>query len=149
VRFVDGRAAGVRLNDSQRRALSITLRLLEERVTTIRDLLNCEESGALYRRPRPQFSGEQTGQVEASLDQIDDEIRRAALIFGLPTEERDTRGTIAALLAMSWQNLGEIDSRGMRAYGETDPGLEGELDPMIRRLMDLVVGLEATVARSR
>ena len=149
MRFVDGQAAGVRLNDSQRRALSITLRLLEERVTTIRDLLDREESGALYGRPRPRFSGEQTDQVEASLDQIDDEIRRAARIFGLPTEERDTRGTIVALLAMSWQNLGEIDARGMRAYGETDPGLGGVLDPIIRRLMDLVVGLEATVDRAR
>jgi hypothetical protein len=146
---VHERTPGVRLNESQHRALSITLRLLEQRLATISDLIEREEGGILYRRPRPGFSADQSARVESLMSEIRDQIRRAAETFDVPCEERDAQATIVAVLAMSWQRLGEIDARGMRAYGETDPGLAGVLDPIVRTLMDLLIELESTVARAR
>lgn len=45
----------------------------------------------------------------------------------------------------SWQSLGEIDARGMRAYGDTDPALGEWLDPRVQHLMDLALELEVVV----
>ena len=75
-----------RLNESQRRALAVSLRLLEERLTAI-----------------------------------------------------------VGRLAMSWETLGEVDARGMRACGEVDPAVPGILHPVMQRLMDLVLALETAV----
>ncbi len=136
----------VRLNEAQRRALAITVRLLEERLSTIRDLLDRDDGGVLYERQRPRFTPEETARIEALLARMHGVIASVGEAFALPREERDARGMIVALLAMSWQSLGEIDARGMRAYGETDPALGRELDPYVRELMDLVLALETAVA---
>lgn len=134
------------LNQSQERALAITLRLLEERIGTIRDLMEHEDGGVLYHRPRPAFTPGQAARIDSLIAGIHDVIASIAEAFVLPREERDPRGMIVALLAMSWQSIGEMDARGMHAYGDTDPRLSEVLDPNVRRLMDLVLELEAAVA---
>jgi hypothetical protein len=133
------------LNQSQERALAITLRLLEERISTIRDLMDREDGGVLYHRPRPAFAPGEAARIDRLIAGIREVISSVAEAFVLPREERDPRGMIVALLAMSWQSIGEMDARGMHAYGDTDPRLSEVLDPHVRRLMDLVLELEAAV----
>ena len=134
------------LNQSQERALAITLRLLEERISAIRDLMDREDGGVLYRRPRPCFTPEEAARIDGLIAGLREGIATVAEAFVLPREERDPRGMIVALLAMSWQSIAEMDARGMHAYGDTDPRLGEALDPHVRRLMDLVLELEAAVA---
>ena len=122
------------------------MRLLEERLSAIGDMLDRDDGGTMYRRARPGMTPEQAGSIAALLAEIRRRIDDVAATFRLSSEDRDAKATIVALLAMSWQNLGEIDSRGMRAYGEVDPALPGLLDPMVQRLMDLVRALEDVVA---
>ncbi len=138
--------AALRLNESQRRALAITVRLVEERLSTIRDLLDREDGGALYRRPAPRFTPEERARIDALLARMREVVVAIQEAFALPSEERDARGMIVALLSMSWQSLGEIDARGMRAYGDTDPELGPVLDPYVRELMDLALTLESAVS---
>ena len=133
------------LNQSQERALAITLRLLEERISAIRDLMDREDGGVLYRRPRPAFTPGEAARIDRLMAGIHEVIASIAEAFVLPREERDPRGMIVALLAMSWQSIGEMDARGMHAYGDTDPRLSEVLDPHVGRLMDLVLELEAAV----
>jgi hypothetical protein len=137
-----------RLNESQRRALAITLRLLEERLAEIRAVIDHGEEGVLYRRPRPPFDREQAARIEHLQADLGDAIRRAAAAFDLPRDEQNPASRIVALLGMSWQSLGEMDARGMRAYGETDPRLGEELDPLVQRLLDLVSELQAAATAS-
>ena len=144
--MADDAGAAARLNESQRRAIAVSLRLLEERLSAIGDLLERDEGGTLYRRARPRMTPEQAAAIAGLLAEIRGRVDAAAGTFRLPAETRDAKATIVALLAMSWQNLGEIDARGMRAYGEVDPALPGLLDPMVQRLMDLVFALEEAVA---
>ena len=134
-----------RLNQSQRRAIAVSMRLLEERLSVIRDMLDRDDGGTLYRRARPRMTPEQGATVAALMAEIRGRVDDVAATFRLSSEDRDAKATIVALLAMSWQNLGEIDSRGMRAYGEVDPALPDLLDPMVQRLMDLVFALEEAV----
>jgi len=138
-----------RLSTSQERALAIALRLLEERLATIAEILGRDDGGVLYLRRRPRLAAEQAARIDRLIAEIRVSIAAAAETFRLPREERDGAGMIIALLSMSWQSLGEVDTRGMRAYGEADPRLGDALDPRVQQLMDLVVKLESAVAEAR
>jgi hypothetical protein len=137
-----------RLNESQARALAITLRLVEERLAAIRAILERDERGRLYRRLRPRFTAEQAARIERLMAGLDASIAAAADAFGLQCEDRDANGIMVAMLAMSWQSLGEMDTRGMRAYGDTDPQLDDLLDPAVERMLGLVRELELALAAS-
>ena len=105
------------LNESQQRAVAVALRQLEERLGRIEDIIERDESGALFHRSRPKWSREETERVGA--------IRE-----------------IAGVLRVAWESLAEVDNRRLRSYGRVDPGLRGTLDPALERMMALVSAME-------
>lgn len=133
------------LNASQGRALAITLRLVEERLAEIETILERDASGRLYRRLRPDLSPEARDRVVGLLTALRSGITDLADEYRLEAESRDGARAIAALLAMSWENLGEVVTGHLRAYGEVDPQLTTTLDPAVERLMRLVLELQQTV----
>ena len=133
------------LNSSQQRALAITLRLVEEHLAAISGIVERDVEGLLYRRARPRLTIRQVERIDRLLAEARSSIGATAGTFALRREERGAAGEIRALLAMSWQSLGEIDARGMRAYGDTDPALGQRLDLCVQHLMDLALELEVVV----
>ena len=134
------------LNPYQQRAVAITLRLIEERLAEIEDLLDRGAAGVLFRRPPAPLDAERRRRLEALVGQVRESIAELAGALHLPREEQDPIRRIIALLNISWENLGEIDSRRLRAYGAVDPELRSTLDPAARRLADLVFALQAELA---
>jgi len=130
------------LNADQRRAVVVALRQLEERLARIEEILDRDESGALYRRSRPRLSSDERERAGAILAELRAAIASVAETHGLPAEERDPGREIAGLLRISWESLAEIDSRRLGAYGRVDPGLRASLDPTLERMMALVVAIE-------
>ena len=137
------------LNPNQLRAVSIRLRLLEERLATVRNLMDTEERGVLYHRNRPQFSVDQRGAMVSLLAEAHAEIALLAEAFHLPCEEQDSARKIVGLLAITWQNLGDIRAQGLAGHGDVDPGLHDTLDPSVERLMELILALEKAASRTR
>lgn len=134
------------LNPNQQRAVAISLRLLEERLAEIEDLVNRGAEGVLYRRPAAPLDRQQRARLDELIGEIRGSIAELAETLHLTREEQDPVGRIVALLNISWENLGEIDTRRLRAYGTVDPALRGTLDPAARRLADLVFALQADLA---
>jgi hypothetical protein len=132
----------VSLNESQQRAVAVALRQLEERLGRIEDIIERDESGALFHRSRPKWSREETERVGAILAELRATIASVAEAHELPAEERDPGREIAGLLRVSWESLAEVDSRRLRSYGRVDPGLRGTLDPALERMMALVSAME-------
>jgi hypothetical protein len=130
------------LNADQRRAVVVALRQVEERLGRIEEILDHDESGALYRRSRPRLSSDERERAGAILAELRTAIASVAETHGLPAEERDSGREIAGLLRISWESLAEIDSRRLGAYGRVDPGLRASLDPTLERMMALVVAIE-------
>lgn len=130
------------LNESQARAVAITLRILEERLAMIDRILTSEDVGVLYRRPRPNFSAEQRERIDALIGTMRAEIASLAMGYGLAAEEQEPLRMIGGTLAITWQSLGEIQGRRLRAYGHLDPDVHATLDPAVERLMRLVHELE-------
>jgi hypothetical protein len=130
------------LNAAQRRALAVALRLLEERLAIIDGILEHEEAGVLYRRPRLPASPESRRLIEAELADVRSAIASISGTFGLEADPRDPVREISGLLSISWENLGDVGSRGLAAYGPVDHRLHAVLDPDLEALMARLVRLE-------
>lgn len=130
------------LNPNQERAVSVALRLLEERLARVEELLHRDEQGLLYRRLRPSWAREERARADAIVADLRSTIASASRAFNLVPEERDSGREIAGLMRISWENLAEVGSRRLRAYGHVDPALRDTLDPALERLMELVSALE-------
>lgn len=129
------------LNRHQERALAVALRLLEERLAEIDSLMERGEEGVLYRRPVARLSTEQRARMEQLMAELRATIGSLAATFRLPRDEQDPVRRIAGLLSVTWEQLGEIDSRRLGAYGSVDPGLGETLDPAMQHLAQLVLEL--------
>lgn len=129
------------LNENQRRAISVTLRLLEERLVDIEQVMNGNAQGILYRRTA-RFTSQQRKEMRKLIAAMREEIRRAATQFHLAVEEQSAERYISGKLSMSWESLEDTRSRKLKAYGEVDPALKETLDPILQRLIDLLFTLE-------
>lgn len=130
------------LNLAQERAVSVALRLLEERLARVEDLLDRDEAGLLYRRIRPSWASEDRARADAIVAELRSTIASVSRAFDLTHEERDSARQIAGLMRLSWESLAEVGSRRLRAYGHVDPALRDTLDPALERLVELVSALE-------
>lgn len=133
------------LNPDQHRAVATTVRLLEERLAAIEDLLVRSEVGILYRRDRAHLGREREARIALTISELRAAIRSVAEAFNLPRQEQDPVRKILGLLAISWESVGEIDARRLAGYGSVDPGLRKTLNPTIERLMELISKVEQAV----
>ena len=137
---------GAILGENRRRAVGLRLRLLEERLATVRRLLLEAEEGRLYRRRRPSMTADREARMLALIDEAVLEIAAAAERLRVPRVEQDAAAKMGGILAIAWQGIGEALASNLRGFGEVDPMLAAELDPSIERLMDLVLELERTLS---
>jgi hypothetical protein len=129
------------LNENQKRAVTITLRLLEERLAAVEQMIHEDEQGVLYSR-RASFTPEQVGRIETLIAAMRDEIRHVATEFQLPREEQNAARAIVGALEMSWESLEEVRPRRLKNYGSVDPELKETLDPSLKRLIHLLFELQ-------
>lgn len=130
------------LNPDQARIVAIRLRMLEQDLAEVGRLMNSDEAGRLYRRDRPEFTRVQRATIATLLEDIRAVIGAIADGLGLPLEDQDSRKRIQALLGLGWESVGEMNTRRIAAYGETDPRLAGFLDPAVAQLGSLILELQ-------
>lgn len=133
------------LNPAQARALAVALRLLEERLAIVDGILDHEDRGALYERPRLQVSGPRRARIEAMVAELRARIEALAQTYDLEREHTIPARKIGGLLSISWESLGNVGSRGLVAYGPVHPALGETLDPALEAIMALVTDLEHAV----
>jgi len=129
------------LNDHQRRALSVALRLLEERLAEITSLMDEEHHGILLERPAPRLSDAQRAAALATMGRMREIVASLAARFDLERDVEVPERRIAGLLGPTWQSLLEVDSRHLRGYGVVDPAVPPVLDPAVEDLVGLIVEL--------
>ena len=130
------------LNSSQTRSVTITLRLLEERLAEVERLLTVDERGILYTRVA-HFLPRQCEQMRALINELRATIKTVAENFHLPREDYDPARRMIGLLNITWESLEEMDAAGLKAYGQTDARLPELLEPHQKRLVELVLRLES------
>lgn len=134
------------LNENQLRTVTVTLRLLEQRLEDIERVAQQDVEGILYYR-HAQFTPQQIRRIRQLIALMREEIRRAANQFQLPVEEVNVVRYIIGTLVLSWESLEESRPRKLKAYGDVDPALQDTLDPILRRLIQLLFTLEDAVRK--
>lgn len=125
------------LNPHQRLALAITLRQLEATLRGILHDLENEEQAILYRSEitLPQDSRPQVKQLaEIGLQHI----AWLAQRFELEPRIYDNTATLRGPLALLRSDLYDAHAKRLGRYGDVDPDLEAELDPILGDLIGLL-----------
>lgn len=128
------------LNENQKRSVSVTLRLFEERLAEIERLLTVDERGVLYERVG-RFSPGQILKMRALIEETRAVIGEMARQFDLEHVPQDPARRIAALLSVTWESLEDLYAKPLRAYGAVDPRLAESIDPFADRLTWLAMAL--------
>jgi hypothetical protein len=137
------------LNQSQFRSVTISLRLLEERLVDIERVIAQDEKGILYERVA-HFTPEQLAQMRELIAVMRQGIQHATDEFHLPREEHNVERYIVGTLSLTWESLEEIRSRHLKSYGDVDPALRDTLDPILRLLIQqLFTLIDVTSGKER
>jgi hypothetical protein len=133
------------LNESQKRSVTVTLRLFEERLAEVERLLTVQERGVLYERVA-HFSPRQQEKIRALIQDARALIEEITREFQLEREIQNPARRIFGLLSITWESLEELHSKPLRAYGAVDPRLPEVIDPFAQKLARLAVELRHVAA---
>lgn len=131
------------LNANQKRAVTVTLRLLEERLADIERVIAADERGILYERVAS-FTPAQRARMNELIGALREQIRQVAEEFQLPREQHSAARYVVGTVSLLWESVEEIRSRKLKSYGEVEPQLKQTLDPMLQRIIRLLFDLTAT-----
>jgi hypothetical protein len=133
------------LNPSQKRALEVQLRNLEQVLYRVGHRIRerPEEGLLTHYIPVPETVRRR---FEALIEQMHEELAVLIRQFELQPKAVDSCSYINATMALTWSSLNEVLSSKLKRYGEVDPALSESLDPCLNRLIDLALQV-AKVAR--
>ena len=133
------------LNPSQKRALAVQLRNLEQLLLRVGHCIRERPEEALLTHyiPVPETIRPRLASLTG---QMREEIVLLVKQYELQPKAVDSRSYINAKMALTWSGLNEVLSSKLKRYGEVDPALSASLDPCLNRLIDLALQI-AEVAR--
>ena len=130
------------LNESQRRSLSITLRIVEESLAEIEIILNkCNDINILYER-KCDIPEEVKDEVLRKVFFAKDRIRIIAEKFNLEKESIEASREAFGKLPYCWELLEDAKAKKLRRYGEVATGIGDILDPDLDIVINLVLYIE-------
>jgi hypothetical protein len=128
---------GILLSESQRRALGVSLRHIERDLVLVEHLLDSTYEGVLTSVV-DDVTDAARERLREGIAQARALIREAHDAFVLEREEIPKSRSIAAHLVAQSVVATECESRYLAGYGEVMAELSGRLDPLARRLSELL-----------
>ncbi len=130
------------LNENQKRALSITLRIVEEKLRDIERVLeSSDDVGVLYEM-KQNISPAVKNEVFKEIVLIKERIKALAEKFDLRKESTNANKEALRALPYCWEILEDAKARGMKRYGSVADGLKNILDPQLSTIIDLILKIE-------
>lgn len=131
----------MKLSASQTNSLRTVLRILEKRVDELNALCDTKERAGLLYSIKNTLSEQQIKQLKQKITRVKSIIEELTTQLKLEKEETDIRRLIESYLTASWEDLYSTTSKGLRAYGVVDASVKAELDPVIERLIKLLLSM--------
>jgi hypothetical protein len=139
--MTDLREPAASLSDNHRRAISTTLKIVDERLCEFEQIANGREIRSVFYR-------ESNDLTDAQRARLLDQIARARRIMlrirdtlhlepGVYSLSRQVRGAGSSL----WESLIETQSRRLAVYGRVPPALADYIDPALDRLIACVLSI--------
>ena len=132
------------LNDAQKSSLTVTLRLLEERILEFKKLQSERNLSGLLFRFENDLSADRNkrDRLEQSFDQILEVIRKAKQKFDLHEKTISLSIHFQAFTSYFWSLLMDETSEKLARYGSVAAGLKDELDPLIEQLIEQLLVID-------
>jgi hypothetical protein len=134
------------LTEPQARAVTSTLRRLEETLFLAERLIGEDQRGMLLSICGEFHTLEQQ-HLQSLVAEARAVIASVAHDFSLPHEERNARRILDGHLVQIWSSLEDTRPRRLNGYGPVDAAAAAHLDPLIDKLIDLVNAMRDEVLR--
>lgn len=133
------------LSDSQKRGLTIALRIVEENLEYIENLLkNRGYSGVLYDT-RYDIPGEIRDEISRRIPLARAEIGKIADRFHLERQIRWASNSAYGKLPSCWEILENARAERLKRYGDISSGLGENLDPLLEEIIRILLETERTL----
>jgi hypothetical protein len=136
------------LNDSQKRSVSATIRLLEKNLHTMEQLLRSDDYIGIVDELNNDLPVSVRDELSTLMTRIMDKIRFFAEHFALERQKRQVSNQLFALLTYNWTMLEEIKTRRLKGYGAVADGLQQTLDSELDAIIVLILDMQKTLRES-
>ena len=130
------------LNKDQKRGLTIALRIVEENMQKIEQILeNKTYEGILYDT-NCSVAPDAKEEILKRVSFIKARINYIATVFALEKEYREGLRKIFGILPSCWEIIENVKSKRLKRYGDVQNGLDMVLDPQLNAITDLILEME-------
>jgi hypothetical protein len=124
------------LNEAQHRHLSVVLETTEQRLLNLQRQLKGDASAAKLLETENDLTGVQGALVGEKIAELLRLIASLSDRFSVTRRSWSLRQGLYATLSIMWADLQDVKAMALRNYGDTDPRLGEQLDPLIDKIAD-------------
>jgi len=137
------------LNDYQKRGLSITLRIVEESVAYIEQILKYDGYSGILYETRYDIPSEIRDNISMRIPLVKAEIEKIADKFHLEKQLMWASNAAYGKLPYCWEILENARAERLKRYGDISSGLGKELDPHLDAIIKILWEMERTLLAVR
>ena len=124
------------LNEAQHTHLSVVLRIAEERLLNLQRQLTGDSSAAKLSETKNDLTETERALVTEKITELLRLIAGLSYRFSVTARSRSLRHALDATLSITWADLQDVKEKALRNYGDTDPRLSEQLDPLVDKIAD-------------
>jgi len=130
------------LNDYQRRGLSVTLRIVEESIAYIEQILKYDGYSGILYETRNDVPSEIRNEISMRIPLAKAEIKKIADKFHLEKRLMWASNLTYSKLPYCWEILENARAKRLKRYGDISMGLGQELDPHLDAIIKILGEME-------
>lgn len=135
----------VGLGGAHIRAVGATLRLVEEAVGQIEQLLMAPAAGITFRLA-DDVDAEERHAIQTACERLRGAVGEAHRRLGIDITERSRRRAIRGEVSVLWALLEDTKSAALRGYGALSPEAGAAVDQMLEEISGILIGILRLVA---
>jgi hypothetical protein len=124
------------LNDAQHRHLSVVLQIAEERLLNLQRQLSGNAPVPKLLEIENDLTETERGVVVEKISELLRLIASLSERFSVTARSRSLRHGLDATLSIMWADLQDVKAKALHNYGEADPRLGEQLDPLVDKIAD-------------
>ncbi len=130
------------LNEAQERSLSVTLRIVEDRLREIDQLIDADDYEGILKKVENDVPVEAKESIHEKSLLIREKIKKLDERFSLVKEHNETSRLSLARLSYCWEILEDAKTKHLKRFGGVHEGLADILDPEIEAIINLILKIE-------
>jgi len=130
------------LNEAQERNLSVTLRIVEDRLRDIDQMIEADDYKGLLKETKNDVPVAAKDSMHEKTTLIMGRIKMLTERFNLVKDQNEVSRLALARLSYCWEILEDAKTIKMKRYGDIHDGLAVILDPELDAIINLILEME-------